>query len=101
VSSQSFQARGPYLSDASLVGEGALYCDDHVPVSEGLVTDDGHERHEHEYNKADGHTCTHRGEEYWKHEHAAVPASSVMWNGSTAWTKWANCSLAIVADHEA
>jgi hypothetical protein len=27
---------------------GALDCDGHVPVSDGLVTDDGHERREHE-----------------------------------------------------
>ena len=52
-------------------GEGALDRDDHVPVSDGLVPDDGHEWREHEHDEADGHRRAHGGEDNRKRKHGS------------------------------
>jgi hypothetical protein len=49
--------------------EGALECNGHVPVTDGLVTDDGHEWRKHEYDEADSHRRTDSGEGHGKREH--------------------------------
>jgi hypothetical protein len=50
------------------VGESALDCHDHVPVSDRLVADDGDERREHENDEADRHGDAEGSEEHGDHK---------------------------------
>ena len=75
------------LADGLLAaGEGALDCDGHVPVSDGLVADDGHEGPEHKHDEADRHRRTKSGQHHGKHEQRRSPGKQ----GDVEWVKGAD-----------
>jgi hypothetical protein len=65
---------GLHLSNGLLAaGQCALDCGGHVSVSDRLVTNDGHERREHEHDEADRHRRANSGKHYGKYEQRCGP----------------------------